>query len=82
MNLLSCKKVIQQISGYLDGELDEDLKQALHQHIHGCEHCTVVYDTTRKTIELYCDGRLFPLPDDVRHRLHAALRRKWNEKVT
>jgi hypothetical protein len=35
-----------------------------------------VFDTTRKTIELYCDGKLFPLPEDVRARLHEALRRR------
>jgi hypothetical protein len=39
-----------------------------------------VFDTTRKTIELYCDGKLFPLPDPVRSRLHAALHRKWQER--
>jgi hypothetical protein len=35
-----------------------------------------VFDTTRKTIELYCDGKLFPLPDEVRNRLHEALKRR------
>src|SRR2546428_159207 len=42
-----------------------------------CHNCRVVLDTTRKTIELYCDGKLFPLPDVVRSRLHEALQRKW-----
>lgn len=76
MTLLNCKKAIHQISSYLDGELDEELKQALAVHLDKCHHCHVVLDTTRKTIELYCDGQLFPLPDDVRGRLHDALRRK------
>jgi hypothetical protein len=40
----------------------------------------VVVDTTRKTIELYCDGELFPLPDPVRTRLHEVIRQKWQEK--
>jgi hypothetical protein len=38
-----------------------------------------VFDTTKKTIELYCDGKIFPLPDDVRTRLHEALRRKLQQ---
>jgi hypothetical protein len=41
-----------------------------------------VFDSARKTIELYCDGRLFPLPLEVRDRLHRALRRRWEEKAS
>jgi anti-sigma factor RsiW len=78
---LRCKEVIQEISSYLDGELDEGLKRALQTHLTTCNHCRVVFDTTRKTIELYCNGRLFPLPAEVRDRLHEALRRRWSEKV-
>lgn len=81
MNLLSCKQVIREISNYLDGDIDEDLKHRLEMHIKMCHHCEVVFDTTRKTIELYCDGKLFPLPVVVRDRLHEAIRRKWQEKT-
>ena len=76
MTLLTCKKAINQISGYLEGDLDEELKQVLEAHLIKCHHCHAVFDTTRKTIELYCDGKLFPLPDEVHNRLHEALRRK------
>ncbi len=81
MTLLDCKNAIREISAYLDGELDEGLKQALDEHLKRCRHCRAVVDTTRKTIELYCDGKLFPLPDAVRDRLHQALRRKWRRKA-
>jgi hypothetical protein len=40
----------------------------------------VVLDSTRTTIELYCDGKLFQLPADVRDRLHAALRQRLQER--
>lgn len=78
--MLNCKKVLLEISNYLDGNLDEDLKRDLETHIRMCRHCKVVFDTTRKTIELYCDGKLFVLPDDVRTRLHESLRQKWQTK--
>ena len=78
--MISCKEVMKEISSYLDGELDEDLKQHLRDHLKKCHDCQVIFDTTRRTIELYCDGKLFPLPDAVRDRLHEALRRKWQEK--
>lgn len=73
---MNCKDVLQEISNYLDENLDEDLKHTLKAHLKCCQHCQVIFDTTRKTIELYCDGKLYPLPDQVRDRLHAALRQK------
>lgn len=76
MKVLTCKNAINQISDYLDGELDTNLKYTLEAHLTKCHHCHAVLDTTKKTIELYCDGRLFSLPEEVQARLHAALRRK------
>ena len=73
---MNCKDAIQQITGYLDGNLDDDLKRVLEVHLKCCHHCQIVFDTTGKTIELYCDGKLFPLPGKVRERLHDALRAK------
>jgi predicted anti-sigma-YlaC factor YlaD len=76
MTSLNCKKAVNQLSNYLDGELEEELKKTIEAHLGKCRHCHAVFDTTRRTIELYCDGKLFPLPDDVRARLHEALRRR------
>jgi anti-sigma factor RsiW len=80
VNVLTCKKAINEISSYLDGELDEELKHTLETHLIKCHHCHAVFDTTRKTIELYCDGRLFSLPEEVHTRLHKALKRKLQER--
>jgi len=71
--LINCKDCLHQISSYLDGEMDADLKRSLEEHLVFCHNCQVVVDSTRKTIELYCDGKLFQLPGEVRARLHAAL---------
>jgi len=73
---VKCNKAIKELSGYLDGELTQDLKVTLETHLTYCNHCHAVFDSTKKTIELYCDGKLFSLPDDVRTRLHEALKRK------
>jgi anti-sigma factor RsiW len=81
MTLLNCNDCLEQISNYLDGEIDANLKRMLEEHLGLCWHCKVVFDSTRKTIELYCDGKLFELPIAVRDRLHAALRRRWDERA-
>lgn len=73
---MNCQKVFQELSNYIDGDLDAELKMAIESHACGCHHCEVVVNTTRKTIELYCDGRLFALPIHVRERLHVVLRQR------
>jgi anti-sigma factor RsiW len=76
VKVLNCKKALGEVSNYLDGELDEELKRTLEAHLNKCHKCYALFDTTQKTIEIYCDDKLFALPDDVRTRLHEALKRK------
>ncbi|MBZ5513361.1 MAG: zf-HC2 domain-containing protein [Acidobacteriia bacterium] len=78
---MKCNDCFQQISNYLEGEIDAALRRELEEHLGKCHRCQVVYDSTRKTIELYCDGKLFELPVGVRARLHAALRRHWEGQI-
>ena len=70
---MACKKVITQLSEYLDGELDAALLEELSAHLERCEKCRIVVDTCRKTIEIYCNTEPLPLPQDVRERLDRAL---------
>ena len=76
---MKCNKAMKEISSYLDGELTQELKLTLEAHLTYCNHCHAVFDSTKKTIDLYCDGKLYSLPDEVRSRLHDALRRKLQE---
>lgn len=70
---MNCKSVIRQLGDYLDGALDAALLEALEQHLAHCEDCHLVVDTTRKTIEIYCNTEPMALPADVRARLERAL---------
>lgn len=76
--ILRCHEVMEQLASYLEGELDESLRLAIEEHLKGCRNCRLIVDTTRKTVEIYCDGKLFELPLEVRERLHEALRRRWS----
>jgi anti-sigma factor RsiW len=73
---MKCTDVMQELSDYIEGSLDEREKQELCTHLKKCHKCQVIVDTTKKTIELYCDGELFPLPNPVRDRLHEMLKTK------
>ena len=78
---MECQDVFRRISDYLDGDLDAELKRAIEAHACGCRHCEVVVDTTRKTIELYCDSRVVVLPLQVRERLHAVLQQRCRNRL-
>lgn len=76
---MKCKDVIREISNYLDGNLDAAIKQELSKHLSHCEHCSLVVDQMKLTIEIFCDSQPVELPSEVRTRLHKALRRKMAE---
>lgn len=73
---MNCKQMIREVSDYLDGDVDAATVAELERHLAHCEDCRLVVDTTRKTIELYCNAEPAPLPDDVRERLRKALQKK------
>ena len=49
---MNCKKVIIELSSYLDGVLDPAIKLELEQHLGRCEDCRLVVDTTRLAISV------------------------------
>ena len=81
---MNCKKVLLELTSYLDGVLDSQARTDLELHLSHCTDCRVVVDTTRKTIQIFCNSEPIPLPEDVRQRLHAALmeRCRRNTKTT
>lgn len=79
---MNCKGVIRELSNYIDGDLDPTVKQELERHLEHCEDCTMIVDQTKKSIEILCDSKPIKLADDVRSRLHSALRQKLGQKPT
>jgi len=73
---LNCRAVITEISNYLDGDLPPALCHELEQHLSECKECELVVSQTKATVELYCDAEIVELPEDVKLRLHQALRNK------
>lgn len=70
----SCKRLLGNLSDYIDGELSDELCQELQRHMDGCENCRVVFDTLTKTVYLYqANAQATELPDEVRGRLFETL---------
>ena len=72
---MNCRKIITELSDYLDAELDPALRASIERHLSDCQDCRLVVDTTKKTIQIYCNSEPLPLPEATRQRLHEALRK-------
>jgi len=77
---VNCKKVIHELTSYLDGVLDSRMQGDLELHLSRCTDCRIVVDTCRKTIQIFCHSEPVPLPEDVRDRLHTALLERFRRK--
>jgi predicted anti-sigma-YlaC factor YlaD len=73
---VNCRNVVKELSNYLDEALDQTLKTSIEQHLSNCEDCRLVVDTTKKTIQIYCNAEPLPLPEDTRIRLRQALEKR------
>jgi anti-sigma factor RsiW len=78
---VNCKNVLRELTSYLDGILDAEMRSDLELHLSRCTDCRVVVDTTRKTIQIFCNSEPIPLPEDVRQRLHTALMERCRRKT-
>ena len=70
---MNCSDFLKELTDYLDGVIDPQLRAELEDHLVWCHECFVVCNTTKMTIEIYKDSRLYELPDELRSRLRSAI---------
>jgi len=73
---VKCKTIIVELANYLDEDLDPGLRAEIEQHLDKCKDCRLIVDTTKKTIQIYCNSEPAPLPENTRQRLHEALQKR------
>ncbi|MBI4442444.1 MAG: zf-HC2 domain-containing protein [Acidobacteria bacterium] len=67
--MMTCEEVLQEISSYLDEEVVAELRRQIEEHLRKCHHCTVLVNTTRKTLTLVADYYVLELPESVSRKL-------------
>jgi predicted anti-sigma-YlaC factor YlaD len=67
-----CDEMLLHFSDYIDEELGPELCKVLESHLQECKNCTVVFNTMKRTIELYKPLEN-ELSNDVRQRLYKKL---------
>jgi anti-sigma factor RsiW len=70
---MTCTEFLAKLDDLIDGNITAAMRTELEQHLHKCGHCEVVYNTTRKTIEIYRSHEIYELPTSLRDRLHSAI---------
>ena len=76
-----CKKMLSELSDYIDGELADELCAELEKHMADCENCRIMLDSLTKTVRIYCDDKEEKLPDSIMFSLRKSLEKKWSDST-
>lgn len=76
---ITCQTFLDEMSDYLDGSLEERIRISIEAHLAKCPNCWVVFDETRRTVEIFQSMECKPLPPDVQDRLLSALEKCWKK---
>jgi hypothetical protein len=74
--LLTCKEFLHELSEFLDDSVDTEIRAKLERHVSECPNCWVIFDTTKKTLQVYKGMEPQEIPEHIHNRLMAALQRK------
>ena len=70
---MTCTEFLAMLDDLIDDSVTTDMRADLQEHLRGCEHCEVTLSTTRKTIQIYQNEKIYEMPPGLRERLHAAI---------
>ena len=70
-----CRRVLRSVSAYLDGDLDATACDSIEAHCRGCSGCADVVAGLRETVGLCRQAGSTPVPEAVRQRARASVRR-------
>ena len=74
--MLTCKEFLGWLNEYLCDSPDPDCKRHVEEHVTACPNCWVIFDTTKKTIQVFKGQEPQVLAPAVQSRLMAALQKK------
>lgn len=75
MSAAACQDTLARIEAYLDGDLPAAECLTIEAHCQGCPACDALVAGLRQTVGLCREAAHRPLPDDVRQRALASVRK-------
>jgi len=73
--MLHCKQVLEELGNYLDDETSRELRKAIEEHLKHCYRCSVILDSTRKTLRIVGSAEPFEIPLSASARLYARVQK-------
>jgi len=80
MSLLTCKDFLNELNEYLDETTDAEIRRRVEAHISECPNCWVVFDTTKKTLQVFKGMEPQAISEEVHERLMSALQKRCSAK--
>ena len=77
--MISCKKVQELLSDYLDDDLRDAVCEEINKHLGDCPDCTVHVDSVKQVIRLYREATDTSMPVDIQIRLQDVLKKAREE---
>lgn len=66
---VTCTDFLARMTDYFDNEVDASLLEEIRAHLAECDHCEILVNTTRQTIQIYRDHQVYEISTEVREHL-------------
>ena len=63
--MITCADFMAEVGNYLEGDVASQVRKQLEEHLSHCQTCTVMVDSSRKTLRIVTDAGSFDLPQAV-----------------
>jgi predicted anti-sigma-YlaC factor YlaD len=67
---------MEEMGNLLDGEAASEVRLQLENHLSHCQSCQVLYDSSRKTLQIVTDSGSFDLPESLSRPIAAKIMTK------
>jgi hypothetical protein len=63
--MITCDEFLAEFADYLENQVSPELRKELEVHLSECRACSVLYDSSRKTVRIVTESNSFELPRNV-----------------
>lgn len=78
--MLTCKDFLTWLNDVLDDTADDGVRREVQSHVDACPNCWVIFDTTKRTLQVYKGMDPVSLPGGVHSRLMDAVTRRIGQR--
>jgi len=68
--MVSCDKLLQELSNFIDNDIDPALRAEIERHLRSCRRCAVLADSVKKIVSIIADEKVFEISSGYSERLH------------